>query len=242
MLPFFSGFFKKKDIPKEYLNIKNLEADSLDKDKDESVRLAKSKSRILVIDDENFAPLHNLKRHQFKIFHMEDLERIDDVEDYNIILIDIQGVGRGFDNIYQGSHLIRQIKKLYPEKYVIAYTGGASQELTSMASEFSDKYVPKDISIDKWCDVLEDASLIVSNPIHAWKNFRYRLLENGISPFQLTVLEDTYVRSIVSHSSDISNNMLNAAEKVKVSSEITKIISSVISGVITKEITKYIEG
>lgn len=192
----------------------------------------------MVIDDENFSPIVNLKSNGFKIEVQTDIERISDVEDYSIILVDIMGVGLGFDPINQGAHLIHQMKKTFPEKFIIAYTGGANQDLTSIAAEYADKYLPKDTSVDRWCDVLDDACQTVSNPIKSWEKFRHRLLDKGISPINLAELEDTYVRSINSNPKETKEKLQEKSEKLGINSDIRHIISSVLSSIILKEVDK----
>jgi hypothetical protein len=56
-----------------------------------------------------------------------DPSNVDAVVPHNIILCDVQGVGHSLDSKKQGAFLIREIKAHFPDKYVIAYTGGSSR-------------------------------------------------------------------------------------------------------------------
>lgn len=230
--------YKDNNEKKEYLSLSNLRDNNYYTSIDSNIQDLRKKSRILVIDDEDFSPINNLKSNGFKIEVQMDIDRISDVEDYNIILVDIMGVGIGIDPINQGAHLIHQMKKTFPEKFIIAYTGGANQDLTSIAAEYADKYLPKDTSVDRWCDVLDDACQTVSNPIKSWEKFRHRLLDKGISPINLAELEDTYVRSINGSPKDTKTNLQQKSDQLGINPDIRRIITSVLSSVILKEVDK----
>jgi DNA-binding NarL/FixJ family response regulator len=95
----------------------------------------------------------------------------------------------------QGAHLISEIKKNFPQKYVLAYTGGAQGAILERSIQIADDYLKKDVDIDDWCDHLDNAIEILANPAKIWRQVRHRLLDAGISPYQLAVLEDTFVRN-----------------------------------------------
>lgn len=67
--------------------------------------------RLLIIDDDDFPYMECLRRHGYSPTHVKDIDNIIDVEPYEIILCDIQGVGKKFGSRFEGAHLISEIKK-----------------------------------------------------------------------------------------------------------------------------------
>jgi CheY-like chemotaxis protein len=153
--------------------------------------------KIGVIDDQPFAPEHNLKNNQFQIQTFLDIQRIDQIAEFPIVLCDLQGVGLHLAADLQGAYLIEEIKANYPEKVVIAFTGGsASRNISRRALKTADGYLKKDASIEEWRDVLDKHIRELSDPVIVWRQLRLRLVKAGIAPLDLVKLEDGYVASI----------------------------------------------
>lgn len=124
---------------------------------------------IVLIDDKEFTPINNLRRYNFNITQFNDLQSMDAVSRYPIVLSDLLGVGLSFGPRLQGAQVIKEIKKNYPDKYVIAYTGGGSSEISELAISFSDQYLKKDADIEEWCELLDEAIMQISNPAQVEK-------------------------------------------------------------------------
>ena len=150
-----------------------------------------------MIDDQPFAPEHNLKNNQFQIVTYTDVHKVDQIVEYPIILCDLQGVGLQLASDMQGAYLIEEIKRNYPEKAVIAFTGGsANSNIARRAELAADDYLKKDASIEDWRDVLDKHIRNLSDPIYVWKQLRVRLVKAGIAPVELMKLEHAYVSTI----------------------------------------------
>ena len=120
-------------------------------------------AKIAVVDDERFAPLANLRANHYRIQELGDVADITAARDYAIVLCDLHGVGTALNPGAQGAHLIREIKKHYPEKFVIAYTGASPPSLISRsARDNADAMIKKDSNIEDWIDALDRA--ITRNP------------------------------------------------------------------------------
>ncbi len=215
-----------------YRSLKDLEERRASTLSNSRVMEARKSVTILLIDDEEFSALPNLKNNSFKVFRVDGVERIDEVQDYPVVMVDLQGVGKSLNPVGQGAHLIQQIKKAYPEKYVIAYTGGATAALTTLAVEFADRYTTKDINVDKWCNLLDVAVSEVSNPIVVWGKFRHRLLDQGVTPIQLVELEDAYVRGLLNDPSSLSRALTDRASSIGVGQDIRNVIAGLIANTI----------
>jgi CheY-like chemotaxis protein len=153
--------------------------------------------KIAVVDDQPFAPEHNLKNNQFQIETFRDVQSVAQLAEFPIVLCDLQGVGVQLAADLQGAYLIEEIKSNYPEKAVIAFTGGsASSNISRRAAKAADGYLKKDASIDEWRDLLDKHIRNLSNPIYIWQRLRLRLVSEGIAPIDLLRLEDAYVSTV----------------------------------------------
>lgn len=153
--------------------------------------------KIAVIDDQPFAPEHNLKNNQFQIVTYTDIHKVSQILEYPIILCDLQGVGLQLANDMQGAYLIEEIKRNYPEKAVIAFTGGSANSNISRRAELAaDDYLKKDASIEDWRDILDKHIGNLSDPVYVWKQLRVRLMTAEIAPLELMQLEHAYVSNI----------------------------------------------
>lgn len=191
--------------------------------------------RIAVIDDESFQPENNLRRNNYNIATFPDLNTIEDISGYQIVLCDLSGVGTNQNPELQGAHLISEMKKAYPEKYIIAYTGGSSdREVYAKAMLNADYFLKKDETIDQWIAVLDEAIKNVANPIYVWKKIRPKLLEADVSPYELALLEDTFVKELSKNGDINARAIQQKAAKLNLSSNAQSIISSLIANAIFK--------
>ena len=79
--------------------------------------------QMLLIDDSDFPYLENLATHDFNIRQYRDVTDLKSVEPYPVVLCDIRGVGRQLSERFEGAHVIQEIRKRYPAKVVVAYSG-----------------------------------------------------------------------------------------------------------------------
>lgn len=157
----------------------------------------RGKVQIVAIDDEGFVAEQNLSNTGFKIRTLPDVHRITDVEDYLIILCDVNGVGTSLSVETQGAYLIQEIKNKYPDKVVIAYTAGSRHSnIVLKARRVADEYMIKDASIDEWRDLLDVQIRNLCDPIYVWKKTRLRLMEAGIELADLQELEQEVLRNL----------------------------------------------
>jgi hypothetical protein len=150
-----------------------------------------------VIDDEPFTPQNTLKNNGYDIHVLGDIKTLIEIQNYNIILCDLQGVGKHLNERSQGAYLIDEIKRNHPEKFVIAYTGGAVDDaVTIKANESADYFLRKDADIEEWRDKLDGIIEFLSNPVEVWRRQRFALVDNNVSTIDIMKLEDAFVRSI----------------------------------------------
>lgn len=214
---FVWGRFKSIDDLKELIRLHELES---------RINEKRKSFKILAIDDEEFTYLENLERHQFNITHVKDITAIAGVEPFQIILCDLVGVGKKLNPVLQGAHLIGEIKKNYPEKVAIAYTGGPNTDLMVSSLKVADSYIKKDASIDEWCNILDNSILQLANPVSVWKKYRVRLLDAGITPTELIYLENDFVTSFETGPNAFKGALQRRSESLGLGNEVKTLINS----------------
>jgi len=88
-------------------------------------KYTKDSVHILFIDDSDMPVVSSLKKAQYKVKKINDINDIDDPEIKNsqIIFVDFDGVGRIISPQHQGAGLIKELKAKYgATKYVVLYT------------------------------------------------------------------------------------------------------------------------
>lgn len=191
------GMLKKKTSNSEYLKLSDAELKVEQKLSEITPHDLRKKIPIVAIDDQEFPPEINLRNSGFSIQTLSDINRITDVEQYQIVLCDLNDIGSNLSPESQGAYVIEEIKSKYPDKIVIAYTAASlNSKLLTKARSVADDYVKKDITIEKWRDVLDEKIKYLSNPIKVWKSERKRLLDHGIELQELLRIEQILLRNL----------------------------------------------
>ena len=183
--------------------------------------------KIAVIEDNVFPVIKQLKKNDFHITHFKDIEKIDALSDYEIIITDIKGVGKKLNDELQGAHLIKEIKRLYPLKYLIAYSASNFNPAYNKYFKLSDKALKKDTSITEWIDYLDNAMEELLNPKKQWEKTRNILINQGVDFKKIEKLENLFVKSIKKKKPKVFSyqNIINQEEK---------------SDIIMKQITEFL--
>jgi len=177
---------------------------------------------IAIIDDEPFLRTAALRTHGFRLTELGgDIKSVEQVAAYPIVICDIRGVGRAFGSPYEGAHVISEIRKSYPDKFLIAYTGYTHDATYSAKLALADASATKDAAIDYWTNVLELGLRSVGDPKQRWIRFRSTLLAKGMELFDVLELEQAFIKSITHRNSGL---LLQRARKFDVSSEVMDLI------------------
>lgn len=193
---------------------------------------------IAVIDDQPFAPQTNLQAYGYSISQIGDIKSLSEVAQYPLVLCDIMGVGRHFDSKLQGASLISEIKKNFPEKIVIAYTGAALNDRSvKVAADRSDRILKKDVDIDDWVDALDDATRQAVDPYVIWNRVRARFVEMGVDTKDIIILEDAYVDAV--QKKDIS---FGSMKSINSGGDVRQDARAIVNGLISSLVFKAIFG
>jgi hypothetical protein len=183
---------------------------------------------ICIIDDEKFVYLDLLIKHDFNIREIGDINDIKAVESYDIVLCDIKGVGKHFGSQFEGGHIIEEIKKLYPSKVLVAYSGQQFDPTFNKYYQLSDFCVKKDINSDEWIEILDQSIKLIQDPVVQWKKIRENIIKLDISSYHLLKLEDEFVNKIMGNINVFPSKKLMASLPADVKVIILNFISSLI--------------
>jgi hypothetical protein len=200
--------------------------DYINKKQNEMQRNLSKACRILIIDDDlseessNYifdTQLKYLKNQLgFDITTKNDLINMRDVEGYDIIICDIDGVGLklGGNN---GIWLLNEINKEYPDKILVLYSN-YNQEIRKLnrvknaAYEIWDKSELLDNHIkngqDGFADKIKASMNYFADPAQRWQKLRTKMLNTETSIHEVARLESYFVKSIIKNDRKIFDNML----------------------------------
>ncbi len=188
--------------------------------------------KIAVIDDEKFVALNNLKSHGYDVAELPDISRIQEISEYDIILCDLMGVGKNFDANAGGGSIIREIKKNYPTKFVIAYTGArANSSEAILAKESCDGFLKKDADMSEWTDTLDQCVEHLLDPYLMWRDARQQLLEIETDIREVVRLENAYVKAVLSRDKSFSE-LRSRVRRADLSGNAKAIIQSLVASTI----------
>lgn len=139
-------------------NIINQQVNKVNEQCHHSVNNLKSTTQILFIDDEDFNVTKMLKKAGWKnIKRRGDFSNLDDVDliNANIVFVDIKGVGHvgGYKN--EGIGLAAAIKKKYPNKGVVIYSGTHAHDIFNNDLDSVDARLPKNAEPIQFSNLIE---------------------------------------------------------------------------------------
>lgn len=131
-----------------------------------------------------------------------NIERIPDVEPFQIILMDIKGVGaKCLDGSVsakdEGLAVAAEIKRQYPSKSVLVFSALLDDYQDHYILRGLDGYFPKEEAIPKRNEKIDECLVRQINPIMKWRSIRRELLEYDIPICKVAMLESYFVASVL---------------------------------------------
>jgi len=157
----------------------------------------KDKVEILVIDDERLAQSETLRARGYRIREQKDIVDLKAVEAYEVILCDIRGVGKSFNSPFEGAYVMSEIKKRYPYKIVIAYSGSSYDVRYSDYLKKCNGHLIKDDGIERWQEVLDAAVSDAVDPVLKWRSIHAFLVSREASAYDIFRIEQAYIRAVI---------------------------------------------
>lgn len=152
---------------------------------------------VALIDDGEFGYLKQLQETGFALTKYEDISDTRMVAAYPIVVCDIMGVGRKLNAKYQGAFVISELRKTYPDKFLILYSAANFEASFNRFTSAADISLNKETPFDEWIDKLDKAAETMADPAKRWERVRNHLLLNGqLSMFQLLNLEQAFIKAM----------------------------------------------
>lgn len=164
----------------------------------------KFKVKILIIDDQKFSFLDEMRNVGFNIQSITDLDDINLATAYDIIISDVRGVGIKLKYDYEGVGLIKALKKHFPYKEYGVYTGNnIDLEMTEFLEHV--EMISKSFGKDDWEELLTKLVKKVINPKEIWRKMRSYMFESNVPLYDILLLEHKYVNMVNNGQTDFTH-------------------------------------
>lgn len=155
--------------------------------------------RILVIDDDqnSFMPFKPLKKEGYDVEFWKDVEDLGKLEQgiYDIVILDIRGVGKEWCPDEEGFGIIDLLKKRNPSQIVVAYSGETFDFTKGKFYRMADDMIPKQSVDPGTCkSVIDNLICTKLSPNSLWKTIEEILANNGIQPRKINRIESKIVK------------------------------------------------
>lgn len=185
--------------------------------------------RIAVIDDEEFKPLEGLLSEGYQVAYIGNYTEMRALRGYQIVICDVDKVGKNKNSDEHGAAVIQEIKRVFPEKKVIVFSGLTRQiKKLRLAEDRADYFLPKGTQINIWNQTLDEIIEECIDPIAVWEAAKIQLEEKKIPTKQIVELENKYVRSVLKGRPDVLKGFAKE--------ELNDFTKSVASGLVTSAI------
>ncbi|WP_372430481.1 hypothetical protein ACDI08_10610 [Vibrio alginolyticus] len=178
--------FKKKRLHLDSLNsqVTNLSID-------------RSSVRIAIIDDLDIPYLENLRNCGYtNVYHYRDIDNFEMLSSYSVIVCDIRDVGKKLSN-REGAFIIQQLRKIYPDKYIIAMSSNVFALPIQSYISTADAKIKRDSSPDKILEEIEQGVKTMNSKKLRWLRMRDHLLkEHQMDLYDVWLLEQEFIRSV----------------------------------------------
>jgi DNA-binding NarL/FixJ family response regulator len=167
-------------------------------------RIDRDKIKICVIDDEGYNTEPLLALNYQKVDKFLDFPNIVQLSDYDVILCDIEGVGKQIDYVNQGLAIADQLKSQYPYKVVLIYTGKSS-DTYSQSSLKNDGIIRKQTPNSEIARIIDTKILESRDYKKVFEFTKRELISRGASSKMIAIYEHYYCKSLLS-SRDLLTN------------------------------------
>ncbi|MFT3758412.1 hypothetical protein [Thauera sp.] len=197
-----------------------------------------------MVDDQPFILKDVLASHGFSIHEMRDISAIDLVSGYPVIVCDIKGVGATFKSRHEGAHLFREIRKAFPEKYIIAFTGFRFDATYNEYFRVADTSLKKDADTEAWVKVLDEAISVMAEPKQRWLRMRRFLLEEArLELWAALLLEQAFIEAVTTRDRNkLTTKITGAGLADETTQRLLSFAGSLFSDVLTGLLSSTVAG
>ncbi|MCY9865495.1 MULTISPECIES: hypothetical protein [Vibrio] len=154
--------------------------------------------KIAIIDDMEVPYLDSLRRSGYNVQHYKDIEDFDMLKAYSVIVCDIKGVGKSFGSKLEGAYIIKEARKLYPEKYIIAMSSAVYKISVAKVIGVADDKIIRDIDLDKVLDSIDTAVNTMRSNRLRWLRLRDNLLNtHNVDMYDVWKIEQAFIAAMI---------------------------------------------
>jgi len=133
-----------------------------DKKKEISIDDVKRLTKVLFVDDEDFSSKISVIRNAgWNINQIGEITNLDseEIKNADIIFMDYYGVGKILTPKEQGIGLLKCIRKKYPEKFIVFFSGYAGVIPGHEVHSIANAWIPKHEDTFVYIDQIEEAAI-----------------------------------------------------------------------------------
>lgn len=158
----------------------------------------RKRARILFIDDEDVPQIKVLKKEGFAIDQWKDIKNLKNIEDgnYDIIFLDIGGVGEGYSR--EGAiGVLKDIKKSNPSVVLIAFSGQKFAIEQTKFFQLADDVLNKDARAVEIKNRIEDFLKEKFSVTFYWTRIKELLSHYGVESPKISKVEHELYKSMI---------------------------------------------
>ena len=158
----------------------------------------RKRTRILVIDDDPHSfPFDVLRREGYAIDHWFKVDNLRTLEEgqYDIIFLDIQGVAQEYSQ-EDGLGILEYLKEVNPSQIVVAFSAHSYDLSKNKFWRLADDSLSKPVEATKCKRLIDNLIEGKRTPAHYWGAIAELLARQGLSPKQITQIEDKVTRAL----------------------------------------------
>lgn len=191
----------------------------------------RDKIKICVIDDEGFTKKSQLAKLGYSdITELYSFESVNSLKEYDVILCDMDGIGKLLDETKQGIAVAEQLRINFPLKKIFIYSGKTIEGYGELPNEV--EYISKQLSANELSKYLDNKCSYFWDPIESWEYMYELMIKSKLSAKTIAVIEDRFVTSILEKKnlfySDNNKILPNIQTVINVLSMCAKIVSIVL--------------
>ncbi len=194
---------------------------------EEDFEKIKFKARIALVDDEEITYVNRLKQDGYNIADFHDIENIDEFirKKYDVVILDIQGIGKHIAENTEGWGILKYLKTECPNIVVLIFTG-ADWSITKYKAQadLADDFIGKDL------EFLDFKSKIDSAIRKAFSyKFHFEIFKQKISKEVVNANTLKEIEEIVKRNNNNKDKALREARKVVNKSEVLNHLDTFLS-------------
>tara|TARA_R110002072_G_scaffold72354_1_gene172981 strand:+ start:182 stop:853 length:672 start_codon:yes stop_codon:yes gene_type:complete len=168
----------------------------------------KNYSIVIIDDDLTMAKKELLGSLGFVVTILRDIDNINEIQNFDIIVCDVRGVGKKYDSKYGGAFIIKEIAHHYPQKYIIVCSGSTFKVNYAQYFRLADSELDKGSDSTEWAKVLDGGIKNLSSPELVWERTRKNFITNEVPTEIINKIEQAFIKSIVKKDSQILDKLV----------------------------------